>query len=129
MPAIRLRSVGATLVAAALLACGGGGGDGGGGGGITNPPGGGGGGGGGTNTVTMGGSSFSPTSLTIGSNGTVTWNNTSGILHNVTFTTSGSPSNIPDHTSGSSQRTFPNVGTFNYNCTNHSGMNGAIVVQ
>ena len=125
MPAIRLRSVGATLVAATLLACGGGGG----GGGITNPPGGGGGGGGGANTIILGGSSFSPASLTIQAGGTVTWNNTSGILHNVTFTTNGSPANIPDHTNGTNSRTFAGAGTFNYNCTNHGGMNGSVTVQ
>lgn len=77
----------------------------------------------------MGGSSFNPTSLTIQAGGAVTWNNTSGILHNVTFTTSGAPANIGDHTSGSNQRTFASAGTFNYNCTNHGGMNGSIMVQ
>lgn len=77
----------------------------------------------------MGGSSFSPTSLTIQPGGTVTWNNTSGILHNVTFTTSGSPANISNHTSGTNQRTFASAGTFAYNCTNHGGMNGSVTVQ
>lgn len=125
MPAFRGVSMGA-IVAIALLACGGGGGDG--GGGITAPPGGGG-GGGSSSTVVMGGSSFSPTTLTIQRNGTVTWNNTSGISHNVTFITSGSPSNIGNHTSGTNDRTFTIAGTFNYNCTNHGGMNGAITVQ
>lgn len=125
MPAIRLRSIGATIVAAALLACGGGGGV----GGVTNPPPPGGGTPTPANTVIMGGSSFNPSTLTIQSGGTVTWNNTSGILHNVTFTTSGSPSNISDHTSGATSRTFGSTGTFNYNCTNHGGMNGSITVQ
>lgn len=128
MPSIRSMAIPATL-AAVLMACGGRGGYGDGGGGITGPPGGGGGGAVGINTVVMGGSSFNPTSLTIQSGGTVTWSNTSGIAHNVTFTTSGSPSNIPDHTAGTNLRTFGTAGTFNYNCTNHGGMNGSISVQ
>jgi plastocyanin len=86
-------------------------------------------GGGGNNTVVMGASSFSPPSLTIQRNGTVTWSNTSGIVHNVTFNTAGSPAGIPNHSAGSNARTFPTAGTFNYNCTLHEGMNGAILVQ
>lgn len=116
----------AAALVAVLLACGGGGG-----GGLTGPPGGGGGGGGGggVNTVIMGGSTFSPTLVTIQPGGAVTWSNTSGIAHNVMFSTSGSPSNIPDHTSGTNVRTFGAAGTFNYSCTNHGGMNGSIYVQ
>lgn len=125
MPSIRSRSIGAMLVFA-LLSCGGGGG-GGGGNGPTGP--GPGPGPPSPNTVTMGASSFSPTSLTIQAGGTVTWSNPSGIRHNVTFTTSGAPGNIDDHTSGTNQRTFGSAGTFNYNCTNHGGMNGAVAVQ
>ncbi|CAN5698274.1 hypothetical protein BH23GEM1_BH23GEM1_03400 [soil metagenome] len=77
----------------------------------------------------MGASSFQPASVTIARNGTVTWNNTSGETHNVTFTTTGAPTNISDHASGSNQRTFGTIGTFNYNCTLHGGMNGSVVVQ
>lgn len=126
MPILRTRLVD-VLIFGALLACGGGGG-----GGITPPPpppppppqpsp---------SASVTMGAASFSPTSVTITRSGTVTWNNTSGITHNVTFApTTGAPSNIDDHSSGSNQRTFGTVGTFNYNCTLHGGMNGSVVVQ
>jgi plastocyanin len=74
------------------------------------------------------GSSFDPSTLTIKATETVTWSNTSGILHNVTFSTAGSPADIPDHTSGSTNRTFPTPGTYAYRCTNHAGMNGTIVV-
>ncbi len=124
MPVIRSLSLGAVLILASL-ACGGGGGyDGG-----PTGPGPGPGPSPSPNTVTMGGSSFSPTSLTVQRGGTVTWSNSSGISHNVTFITTGSPANIDNHTSGTSQRTFGAAGTFTYNCTNHGGMNGAIVVQ
>jgi len=77
----------------------------------------------------MGASSFSPTSLTIQAGGTVTWSNPSGQTHNVTFIASGAPANIGNHTSGTNQRTFGSAGTFNYTCTNHGGMNGAVTVQ
>ncbi|MEX1187383.1 MAG: plastocyanin/azurin family copper-binding protein [Gemmatimonadaceae bacterium] len=78
----------------------------------------------------MGAASFAPASVTIAVNGTVTWNNTSGITHNVTFAaTTGAPANIGDHSSGSNQRTFGTAGTFNFSCTLHGGMNGSVVVQ
>ena len=80
-------------------------------------------------TVTMGATSFSPTTLTVPRNSVVTWSNTSGVAHNVTWTSAGSPANITDHTSGSTTRSFSTAGTFNYSCTNHAGMNGAVVVQ
>ena len=116
------------MVAGAVLACGGGGD---GGGGITNPtpnptpnpP-------SATASVTLGAASFSPSSVSLTRNGTVTWNNTSGVTHNVTFAGgTGAPSNIGDHSSGSNARSFGTAGTFNYSCTLHAGMNGSVVVQ
>lgn len=125
MPAIRAWSV-RTVLAAAVIACGGGGD--GGGGGITPPPppppps--------GSASVTLGAASFSPSSVSITRNGTVTWNNTSGLDHNVTFaSTAGAPANITTHNSGSNQRSFATAGTFSYSCTLHAGMNGTVAVQ
>lgn len=122
MPAIRWWCVRALLVSS-FYACGGGGN------GPTGP-----GPGPGPNpqpgVITMTATAFSPSSVTIQSGGTVTWNNTSGVLHNVTFSTSGSPANIPDHSSGSNSRTFPNNGTFAFTCTIHPAtMNGSVSVQ
>lgn len=128
MPLTRARWVDA-LIFGTLLACGGGGGD---GGGITPPPpppppppspsp---------SASVTLRAATFDPTSVTITRTGTVTWNNTSGVVHNVTFTAAtGAPANIGDHSSGSNQRTFDTVGNFAYSCTNHAGMNGSVSVQ
>lgn len=73
--------------------------------------------------------SFSPTSVTIARTGTVTWTNETGIAHNVTFSGTGAPANIGNHSSGSNARTFSNAGTFSYQCTNHSGMTGSVTVQ
>ena len=125
MPAIRSLSRGALLVLI-TLACGGGGGDGPTGPGpgpgpAPNPT---------PGTVTLGASSFSPSTVTIQTGGTVTWRNTSGVVHNVTFNpATGAPSNIGDHSSGDNTRTFGTAGTFGYQCTLHGGMTGSVVVQ
>jgi plastocyanin len=81
-----------------------------------------------TATVTLGASSFNPSSVDIAVNGTVTWNNTSTVEHNVTFAAPSIP-DIPNHMSGSNQRTFPTTGTFAYQCTIHAGMTGTVVVH
>ena len=83
----------------------------------------------GGNTIAMTGGTFAPSTLSIELNETVTWSNTSGQLHNVTFSTPGAPANIPDHTSGNTDRTFNALGTFDYTCTNHGGMTGSVTVQ
>jgi plastocyanin len=73
---------------------------------------------------------FSPSTVTIVRNGTVTWSNNSGVTHNVTFgQASGSPTNIPNLAAGSAARSFPSTGTFSYQCTNHQGMGGQVIVQ
>jgi len=82
------------------------------------------------NTVCMLNTSFEPASLTVNRNGSVGFLNQSGIIHNVTFASpAAGVSNIPNHSSGSSSRTFANAGTFGFTCTLHAGMNGQIVVQ
>jgi len=75
-----------------------------------------------------GGLSFSPSTITVPLNGTVTWNwNSGGTTHNVTFqdaSTSG------DKASGSFQKTFPTAGTFSYLCTIHGpSMSGTVTVS
>ncbi len=74
--------------------------------------------------------SFSPLAVSIARNGTVTWSNGTGTVHNVTFVaTAGAPANIGDHAGGTTVRTFTTAGTFNYNCTQHAGMSGQVIVQ
>jgi plastocyanin len=72
---------------------------------------------------------FSPTSVTITKGGTVTWSNGGGVAHNITFSTTGAPTNVANFSSGTSSRTFDNAGTFSYQCTNHPGMSGTVTVQ
>ena len=135
------------MLVVAVIGCGGGGGD----GYTTGPTGGtntGGPGTGGTSGGTAGATAsvsttqtddgygtavfaFSPGAVSITRGGTVTWSNGGSTVHNVTFSTSGSPANISNFTasSGAQTRTFPNAGTYSYQCTNHAGMNGTVTVQ
>lgn len=82
-------------------------------------------------TVQVANNSFTPSSLPgipVGSSVTWEWQGTTS-AHNVTFTpTAGAPTDIPNMTSGSAQRTFNTAGTFNYQCTNHGGMTGSVTV-
>ena len=80
------------------------------------------------NTVLMSGMAFSPGTLTIPKNTTVTWRNNDGVTHTST-SDSGvwDTGNIP--AGGSKTTTFANAGTFTYHCTYHSMMTGTIIVQ
>lgn len=115
MPAVRPSSL-AALLLSAFLACGGGG----------DPVG----PGPSPGTINMTATTFSPSSVSIQSGGTVTWTNNSGVQHNVTFGTSGAPASIPTHASGSNSRTFASAGTFAFSCTLHPAtMTGSVIVQ
>lgn len=74
---------------------------------------------------------FSPASITIAQNGSVTWLFPVSLAHNVTFTSAaGAPSNIGDTSAnGDAQRSFATKGTFTYTCTLHAGMSGTVIVQ
>jgi plastocyanin len=88
--------------------------------------------GGGSSTVTVGtpsgGLTFTPASITVAPNGTVTWNwNSGGVIHDVTFPDG---SNSGPKSSGTFQKTFPTAGTFNYICSIHgSAMSGTVIVS
>ena len=135
------------MLSVVVLGCGGGGGDSGlptgNSGGNNNPGGGNAGGSGATATASVtathtddgyGGDavfSFSPASVTITRGGTVSWTASGAIAHNVTFQTAGSPANVGNFTvsSGTQSRQFNTAGTYSYQCTNHSGMNGSVKVE
>ena len=82
-------------------------------------------------TVSGGGTSFSPDTVKIAVNGSVTWTFTSGANspHNVTFAAPPAGGNIGNTTTGAMTRTFATAGRFTYQCTLHAGMNGAVVVR
>ncbi len=72
---------------------------------------------------------FAPTAVPVARGGTVTWQNNSGVTHNVTFDpATGAPANISDHSSGSNSRTFSTLGAFSYQCTLHANMRGTVNV-
>lgn len=143
---LRIGSIGATLLIAA--SCGGSGstgpsnsangtGTGTGTGGYGDP------GGGTTDNVCAAGTfcmrsaTFDPTTLTVAVGAAVTWENSSGVLHHVVFTTpasakgvgNGASGDIGDIASGSTQRTFSVSGKYDFHCTIHAGMNGSLTVQ
>lgn len=72
---------------------------------------------------------FSPASVDIADGGTVTWEFAS-LAHNVTFASAtGAPGNIATTSNTDVGRTFNTPGTFDYQCTIHSGMSGTVIVH
>ena len=72
--------------------------------------------------------SFTPVSLSVKKGDTVTWNNSSGIGHNVTFD-NGAAFNQALNDGSQVHRTFTDAGTFNFHCSIHGpSMHGTIVV-
>lgn len=86
----------------------------------------------GTSTVCLTPSNtFDPASITVKAGSTVTWSNTTGVTHNVTFDQkAGAPASASDFASGTFDATFPTAGTYPYHCTIHGlSMSGTVVVQ
>ena len=80
-------------------------------------------------TVQVANNSFTPATITIPRTTTVTWEwQGTTAAHNVTFD-AGGPGPIPNRTSGSAPLTFNTAGTFTYQCTNHGGMTGTVIVN
>jgi plastocyanin len=82
----------------------------------------------GTNEVWMQNTAFTPSSITVTVNTTLTWTNKDGMAHTVTSTTGLFDSgNI--NAGGTYSHQFTTAGTFPYRCTIHSGMTGTVIVQ
>jgi plastocyanin len=124
------RCIGVASLALAASFCGGsgptsvggGGGGGGGGGSCTPSP---------TTVCLETGNTFNPGSLTVSAGTTVTWDNQTGVTHNVTFDAkTGAPTSSANFASGTFTATFPAAGTYPYHCTIHGlSMSGTVVVQ
>ena len=69
--------------------------------------------------------SFTPGSLTIALNDTVTWSNDSPTIHYVVFA-GASPMAVQNNTPYT--KTFTSAGTFSYYCSKHPSMTGTVVV-
>ena len=79
------------------------------------------------NATGMGGA-FNPAMLTIHVGDTVEWTNSSGNIHNVTFSDPSMHSPVMFGGDKWSQ-VFTKAGTYRYVCTYHPGMEGTIVVS
>jgi plastocyanin len=87
----------------------------------------------------MGSTSFSPASRTVATGTTVTWDNSSGVIHNVTWDNATGRSaavagdgtgDISDFSNGTHTRMFNTPGTYGFHCTIHApGMKGTLTVQ
>jgi plastocyanin len=81
------------------------------------------------NTVTIAGTSFSPSTLTVAAGTTVTWN-AQNTGHTITPQGHTQWSRVDVSSTGTVlEVTFATPGTYNYFCEPHSGMTGRIVVQ
>jgi plastocyanin len=82
-----------------------------------------------TTAVEMKGFAFNPTAIKVAAGATVTWTNSDGTNHNVTFANAAvAPSG--NFNAGTKSLVMPTVaGTYAYSCTLHPGMNGSVVVQ
>ena len=89
----------------------------------------------GANEVFIEGMAFSPSTITVKANSTVTWNNKDGVAHTVTSDTpglfeSGSISSSGGYGGGGTwSHIFITAGSFPYHCSIHSSMKGTVVVQ
>jgi plastocyanin len=79
----------------------------------------------------MRGSSFDPTELNVTKGAAITFENNSGVVHDVVFDAPKDPA-ITDigtiQNGQSTARTFGASGTWNFHCTIHGGMVGKVIV-
>jgi plastocyanin len=80
------------------------------------------------NAVTIQGMAFSPQTLTVAVNTTVTWTNNDGVTHTVTSDGAVFASgNVAP--GGTFSYQFTSAGTFPYHCSIHNSMTGKVIVQ
>ena len=83
----------------------------------------------GANEVFIQNSAFSPASITVAVNTTITWTNKDNLSHTVTSNTGAFDSGLIGVSGGTYSHQFTTAGTFVYHCAVHSGMTGTVVVQ
>ena len=82
-----------------------------------------------TTSVTLQNNLFDPAAIVVSPSAVVTFTNSDGIAHNVSFANTNIAS-VPNWTSGARTVNMPaTAGTYGYTCTIHPGMNGTVKVQ
>ncbi len=82
-----------------------------------------------TTSVTLQNNLFDPAAIVVSPSAVVTFTNSDGIAHNVSFANT-SIASVPNWTSGARTVAMPaTAGTYSYTCTIHAGMNGTVKVQ
>lgn len=82
-----------------------------------------------TTSVDMKNTAFSPSAISVGSGAVVTFTNSDGFAHNVTFANTAI-GNTGNYSTGSKTLTMPSAaGSYPYQCTIHAGMNGSVTVK
>jgi len=80
--------------------------------------------------VDMSNFAFTPKAIKVASGATVTWTNTDGVAHNVTFDGGAVAASGTIAGGAAKALVMPTAaGTYPYRCTFHSGMTGSVVVQ
>jgi plastocyanin len=82
----------------------------------------------GPNAVTIQSFAFTPATITVSVNTTITWTNKDAVAHTVTSTTGLFDSGLIS-SNGTYTHTFNTAGTFPYSCTIHPNMTATVVVQ
>jgi len=73
------------------------------------------------------GIAFDPNAVSIPAGDTIYYTFQS-VQHNVVFDTPGNPGDAPNTLNATVKRKFPTAGTFNYHCSIHPSMTGAVTV-
>jgi plastocyanin len=83
-----------------------------------------------TTAVNMHNLDFFPEIISVPSGATVTWTNTDGAAHNVTFDGGAVPASGTVDAGTKKSLTMPTAaGTYGYKCTIHPFMSGSVIVQ
>ncbi len=84
-------------------------------------------GGPGVNEVWIQGMAFTPATITVNANTTITWTNKDGVTHTVTSDTGLFNGNLSQN--GVFTHTFTTPGSYPYHCSIHTYMTGTVIVQ
>lgn len=82
----------------------------------------------GANEVFIQGNAFTPSTITVTANTTVTWTNKDSAPHTVT-SNSGAFNSGTINTNGTFSHTFTSAGTYAYYCTFHTSMTASVIAS